>query len=94
MTSDIVPSPELIAVVRRWNQAVHDKDRAVLVNMLSSSEHLRYQGSADEEAWSGQVFRRGFADHTKEIPDYDWQEHSLEAFECGDVGWAFCEATL
>lgn len=94
MTSDIVPSPELIAVVRRWNQAVHDKDRAVLVNMLSSSEHLRYQGSADEEAWSGQVFRRGFADHTNEIPDYDWQEHSLEAFECGDVGWAFCEATL
>lgn len=94
MASEITPSPELIAVVRRWNQAVHDKDRAVLVNMLSTSEHLRYQGSANDESWSGQVFRQGFADHTKEIPDYDWQEHSLEAFECGNIGWAHCEATL
>ncbi len=94
MSSEIAPSPELIAVVRRWNQAVQDKDRAVLVNMLSTSEHLRYQGSAEGESWSGQVFRQGFADHTKEIPVYDWQEHSLEAFECGSVGWAHCEATL
>ncbi|GAA6161463.1 hypothetical protein NBRC116589_36370 [Ruegeria sp. HU-ET01832] len=94
MSQGIVPSPELIAVVRRWNDAVRLKDRATLVNMLSSSEHLRYQGSAENEEWSGQVFRRGFADHTKEIPDFEWDEHSLEAFECGNAGWAHCTATL
>lgn len=94
MGSDIVPSPELIAIVRRWNDAVRLKQGAALVNMISTSEHLRYQGSADDEAWSGQVFRRGFADHVTEIPEYDWQEHSLEAYECGDIGWAHCTATL
>ncbi len=94
MSGEVSPSPELIAVVRRWNKAVQDRDRAVLENMLSTSEHLRYQGSADEESWSGQVFRQGFVDHTKEIPDYAWQEHSLEAFECGNAGWAHCEATM
>ena len=90
----ITPSPELVAVVRRWHLAVQNKDRPVLENMLSSSEHLRYQGSADEESWSGAVFRDGFADHVREIPDFDWDEHSLEAFECGGVGWAHSQATL
>ncbi|GGH29663.1 Adenylate cyclase, class 3 [Cribrihabitans marinus] len=90
----IRPSPELVAVVRRWNEAVRGKNGAFLTNMLSASEHLRYQGTAEGEAWSGQIFRRGFADHAAEIPDFDWQEHSLEAFECGEVGWAHCLATL
>ncbi len=94
MNQPIRPSPELIAVVRRWNQAVRDKDGAALFNMLSTSEHLRYQGSAHGEFWSGSLFRKGFPDHVAEIPDYDWQEHSLEAFECGPVGWANCVATL
>lgn len=94
MTGKFSPSPELVAVVRRWNKAVHDRDGAVLENMLSTSEHLRYQGSDEDECWSGQVFRRGFADHVQEIPEYHWHEHALEAFECGNVGWAHCEATL
>ncbi len=94
MNQPIRPSPELIAVVRRWNDAVHDKDGAALFNMLSTSEHLRYQGSADGEFWSGSLFRKGFPDHVAEIPEYDWQEHSLEAFECGAIGWANCVATL
>ncbi len=94
MPNAVLPSPELIAVMRRWNQAIQDGDGAVLANMLSRSEHLRYQGSADDETWSGQLFRKGFADHVAEIPDFDWQEHSLEAFECGDIGWAHCHATI
>lgn len=94
MTQLIRPSPELVAVVRRWNDAVHDKDGAALFNMLSTSEHLRYQGSADDEFWSGPLFRKGFPDHVAEIPEYDWHEHTLEAFECGAVGWAHCVATL
>ncbi len=94
MNQPIRPSPELIAVVRRWNDAVRAKDGAALYNMLSTSEYLRYQGSADGEIWSGSLFRKGFPDHVAEIPDYVWEEHSLEAFECGAVGWAHCVATL
>ncbi|MEX0367326.1 MAG: nuclear transport factor 2 family protein [Ruegeria sp.] len=94
MTQPVRPSPELIAVVRRWNEAVHAKDSAALSNMLSTSEYLRYQGSAEGESWSGSLFRKGFPDHVAEIPEYDWDEHSLEAFECGAVGWAHCVATL
>lgn len=90
----IRPSQEVLAVVRRWNQAVHRKDGDTLTNMLSRSEHLRYQGSADGESWSGQLFRQGFGDHVREIPDYEWEEHALEAFECGDVAWSHCLATL
>lgn len=90
----IRPSQEVLAVVRRWNDAVHRKDGATLTNMLSRSEHLRYQGSADGESWSGQLFRQGFGEHVREIPDYEWEEHALEAFECGDVAWSHCLATL
>ena len=90
----IRPSQEVLAVVRRWNQAVHRKDGDTLTNMLSRSEHLRYQGSAEGESWSGQLFRQGFGDHVREIPDYEWEEHELEAFECGDVAWSHCLATL
>ncbi|GAB5437781.1 nuclear transport factor 2 family protein [Falsiruegeria mediterranea] len=90
----IRPSQEVLAVVRRWNDAVHRKDGATLTNMLSRSEYLRYQGSAEGESWSGQLFRQGFGEHVREIPDYDWEEHALEAFECGDVAWAHCLATL
>ncbi len=94
MNQPIRPSPELIAVVRRWNDAVLGKDSAALFNMLSTSEHLRYQGSAEGEFWSGSLFRKGFPDHVAEIPEFEWQEHSLEAFECGAIGWANCAATL
>ncbi len=94
MTQPIRPSPELVAVVRRWNDAVREKDSPALSNMLSTSEHVRYQGSAEGEFWSGALFRQGFPDHVAEIPGFEWDEHSLEAFECGSVGWANCVATL
>lgn len=90
----IRPSPEITAVIRRWNAAVQGKDDATLENMLSRSDHLRYQGTAEGESWTGPIFRRGFAEHVREIPDYNWDEHSLEAFECGKVAWAHCLATL
>lgn len=90
----IRPSPEIAAVVRRWNAAVRDRKASVLANMMSASEHLRYQGSDDGEFWQGAVFRQGFADHVGEIPGFDFEESVLEAFECGEVGWANCHATL
>ena len=90
----IAPSPELISVVRRWNEAMRRKDGRTLTNMLSTSEHLCYQGSAEGEIWWGRVLRDGFPAHAREIPEFDWQETSLSAFELGDVGWAHCLANL
>ncbi|MEW9919455.1 nuclear transport factor 2 family protein [Marimonas sp. MJW-29] len=90
----VTPSPELVAVVRRWNDAMRRKDGRALTNMLSTSEHLLYQGSAEGETWRGPVLCEGFADHAREIPDFDWEETSLEAFEMGNVGWAHCLANL
>lgn len=90
----ITPSAELVAVVRRWNDAVRRKDERALTNMLSTSEHLCYQGSAEGETWWGKALRDGFAAHVNEIPDFDWEETSLQAFEQGDVGWAHCLAIL
>lgn len=84
----ITPSPELIAVIRRWHQAITARDARAIDNMLSHSEHLRYQGTADNESWTGPVFRRGFVDHLREIPDFIFEEESIEAFQCGDIGWA------
>lgn len=90
----IEPSPELISVVRRWNDAMRRKDRPTLTNMLSKSEHLFYQGSAEGETWSGKALRDGFGAHASEIPEFDWEETSLSAFEHGNVGWAHCLANL
>lgn len=90
----ITPSPELVAVVRRWNDAMRRKDGRALTNMLSTSDHLLYQGSAEGEMWAGPVLRRGFASHAAEIPDFDWEETHIEAYEKGEVGWAHCLANL
>ena len=90
----VTPSPELVAVVRRWNDAMRRKDGPALTNMLSTSEHLLYQGSAEGETWSGPLLRKGFADHAREIPDFDWEEISTTAFENGETGWAHCLANL
>jgi len=94
MPDMVVPSPELISVVRRWNEAMRRKDRRTLTNMLSASEHLCYQGSAEGEAWTGRALRDGFGAHASEIPEFDWEETSLTAFEHGEVGWAHCLASL
>ncbi|MEX0337868.1 MAG: nuclear transport factor 2 family protein [Arenibacterium sp.] len=90
----ITPSPELVAVIRRWHKAIGSRDARAIENMLSQSEYLRYQGSADNESWSGPVFRRGFVDHVREIPEFDFEEVSIEAFQSGDIGWAHSQAYL
>ncbi|MGV6848042.1 MAG: hypothetical protein ACWA5A_06630 [Marinibacterium sp.] len=50
------PSPELVAFLRHWNGVVQTRDGAALVNMMTASEHLIYQGSAAREIWTGLVF--------------------------------------
>ena len=37
---------------------------------------------------------QGLSDHVAEIPDYEWEELAIEAFENGNTGWAHCLATL
>ncbi len=84
----IKPSPELIAITRRWSEAIIGKDERTLLNLFSTSEHLCYIGTAFGERWSGDVLRKGFGDHAREIPEATQKELHIEAFECGNVGWS------
>ena len=93
-TEMIKESPELVAVTRRWLKAFQEKDHEVLTNLLSKSAHLRYIGTADNEFWGGSLFRDGFADHVDEIPNISLTPSVLEAYECGDAGWAFIISEL
>jgi len=90
----IKESPELVTVTMRWLSALQSKDHEVLNNLLSKSAHLRYIGTADNEFWSGSLFRDGFADHLDEVPNFSLTPTVLEAFECGDAGWAFTISEL
>jgi len=90
----IKPSAELIAITRRWSAAVANKDGATVKNLLSSSDHLSYIGTAFDEYWSGSVLRDGFGDHIQEIPDLTQEELHIEAFECGEVGWSVWKGIL
>jgi class 3 adenylate cyclase/ketosteroid isomerase-like protein len=84
----IKESPELAAVASRWVVAFQNKDRGALTNLFSATEHVRYLGTAPGEFWSGAVLRDGFADHVEEVPDFAIRHVDIEAFECGNVGWA------
>ncbi len=90
----IKESPELVAVARRWLQALEEKDTETLGNMFSKSEYLRYVGTDENEIWSGDLVREGYADHANEIPDITMETQRIEAFECGSMGWAFFSGSL
>ncbi len=64
------PSPEIEAVVRRWLEVHRDNESRPLINVLSTSEHLRYMGTAPDEFWGGSLLRRGLAQHVLEVPDW------------------------
>lgn len=81
-------SPELAAVVTRWNEAIRTKDTQTITNMLSRSEELRYVGTAENEFWGGALLRRGIGDHFREVPDFTYHDPKIEAYEHGNVGWA------
>ena len=81
-------SPELEAIVIRWNEAIRTKDKGSINNMLSASEQLRYVGSAENELWSGALLRRGIGDHFDEVPDFHYRGYNIEAYESGQIGWA------
>lgn len=66
-TERIAPSPELVSVVRRWNEAMRRTDGRTLTSMLSTPEHLCDRGSAEGETRRGKVLRDGFPAQTREI---------------------------
>lgn len=88
MHPTIRPSPELLAVLDRWQEAMRLRDTRTLANLLSKDAALRYVGSDQGEYWAGDLLRSGFPDHVGEIPDFTYHPDFSEAFECGACGWA------
>lgn len=85
----ITPSPELVAIAKRWGKAIGARDEETLRNLLSTSEHLSYIGSAEGELWTGKLLRDGIGAHFREVPEFEERTDRIEAFEMGSVGWAY-----
>jgi adenylate cyclase len=82
-------SPELLAVSRRWHDAIKSGKTDKLKDFLSSSEDMRFIGTAENEYWNGPVVGEGIADFFGEIPELNaMEEISAEAFENGETGWS------
>ncbi len=84
----IVPSPELAAIARRYVDAEQTADGRTLLGLLLDSEHLRYIGTAQDEAWTGRFIRDVYSQHVAEIPPFEARCDRVEAFENGETGWA------
>ena len=87
--SGIKPSPELLAVARRWFDAVPNRRADEIGSMMSESDHLTFVGTDENELWKGRAVREGVADFFGAVPDFAGQVETFgEAFECGSTGWA------
>lgn len=82
------PSPELLAVSRRWIDAIRFRRENELRNLLSDRPHLRFVGSGEGELWAGDAVRQGIGDFFGAIPQFlKHDETFAEAFENGESGW-------
>lgn len=85
----IKPSPELLAVSRRWYDAVVSRNDKELQNFLTQDSALSFIGSADGEFWSGSAVREAIGAHFNEVPGVVRKEELFgEAYEQGSVGWS------
>jgi len=83
------PSTELLAVSRRWMDAIQHKRKNEMRNLLSERQHLRFVGTGDGELWAGGAVREGIGEFFGVIPRFLKHEETFaEAFENGDSGWA------
>lgn len=83
------PSPEILAVSRRWIDAIVQKRKNALGNLLSEHHYLRFIGTAEGELWAGDVVREGVGDFFGVIPQFLKHEETFaEAFENGETGWS------
>ncbi len=87
-------SPELAAIARRWVKAMVSQQGATLVNMLTSDEALLFCGTADKEIYRADFFRDNYAAHIDEIPIGQLENVEVDAFEKGDMGWAFWQGDI
>ncbi len=86
----IRPSPELLAVARRWFRAVIERQDGQLKHFMSRGDVLRFVGSAEGETWSGPAVRKAIDAHFAEIPNVlKYEEIFAEAHEKDGVGWTF-----
>ncbi len=83
------PSSELLAVSRRWIDAIQHKRKNELRNILSDRQHLRFVGSGDGELWAGDAVREGVGEFFGAVPSFlKHDETFAEAFENGETGWS------
>jgi len=82
-------SSELLAVSRRWIDAIHSKRKNELRNLLSNHDHLRFVGSGEDEVWAGAVVREGIGEFFGALPPFlKIDETFAEAYENGETGWS------
>ncbi|WP_127112686.1 adenylate/guanylate cyclase domain-containing protein [Shimia sediminis] len=87
--SGIKPSPEILAVARRWIDAIPNRRPKDLRNLLTKGDHLRLVGTGEGELWAGEAVRQGIGDFFGDIPEIATHvETFAEAFENGETGWA------
>lgn len=87
--STIKPSAELLAVARRWIDAIPNRRPKELRNLLTKGDHLRLVGTGEGELWAGEAVRQGIGDFFGAIPEIATHvETFAEAFENGETGWA------
>jgi class 3 adenylate cyclase len=83
------PSPELLAVSRRWYDAITHNRASDMRNLLSQQDYLRFVGTGENEVWNGHLVREGVGDfYASRQQQLVTKETSAEAFENGDTGWS------
>lgn len=94
MADDLVPSPELAALVRRYLAAYAVNDADTVINLHADSAALSYIGSSDGEYWDGNTLRsilRGYMER-KPLLELDFRE--VRGFERGNMGFVTTEADV
>lgn len=89
---EISPSREIEAVVQRLMRALSQGDCDTVMNLFSDDPALTYIGTADEEVWTRDMLRRGYADYIRAIPEFAFSDVQVTAYETGTLGWAFWTA--
>lgn len=83
------PSPEVLAVSKRWFEAIRTRNTDALRDYLSASDELRFIGTGENEYWRGRAVRNGIGGFFEEMPEPSlWEILEEEAFENGETGWS------
>ena len=87
--TEIRPSPELLAITRRFLVAIRDGRTDSLEQYFLDGEALRFIGTAENEYWSGRAVRSGIGAFYGVLQEFlAFEEVHAEAFEMGHCGWA------